>query len=408
MTGTTRRDLFKLGAATAAGLIATRLGAVESNGPVALKPLPAVPFNPATAAAMPTRNLGRTGHHVGLFSLGGQAAIEKPENEKVAIPLIERALDLGVNYLDTSARYGGDARWSEQYFGRVMKHRRHEVFLATKTHDRTADGSLRILETSLELLQTDHVDLWQLHAMSSMDDVERVCAKGGALEAFQKARDQKLVRFLGLSGHTDPEVLAEAIRRFPFDCLLMAFNAADTWHLPFQKTLLPLAVGKEMGIIGMKIPARGRILEGFQPPPADKQRGPVKADPHHERGHALHSDLPREHRHHRRGHYRAAGRERCHRPRLLAIQRQPAQSARTEGEAGVRAGLVVQARCTAESKIGVTCERPGIAKPPPTARPDCGNRPRHLPLLPAGPAFFASARLGSDPGGPVHAVSPVA
>lgn len=278
MTGTTRRDLFKLGAAAAAGLIATRVGAVEANEPAALKPLPAAPFNPATAAAMPTRNLGRTGHHVGLFSLGGQAAIEKPENEKVAIPLIERALDLGVNYLDTSARYGGDARWSEQYFGQVMKRRRREVFLATKTHDRTADGSLRILEVSLKLLQTDHVDLWQLHAMSTMDDVERVCAKGGALEAFQKARDQKLVRFLGLSGHTDPGVLAEAIRRFPFDCLLMAFNAADTWHLPFKKTLLPLAVEMEMGIIGMKIPARGRILEGVPPPPQDKQRGTAKHD----------------------------------------------------------------------------------------------------------------------------------
>ncbi len=276
--GTTRRDLFKLGAAAAAGLLATRLNAVESNEPVTLKPSPKAPFNPATAAAMPTRNLGRTGHHVGLFSLGGQAAIEKPEHEKVAVPLIERALDLGVNYIDTSARYGGEARWSEQYIGKVMKHRRREAFLATKTHDRTADGSLRILETSLKLLQTDHVDLWQLHAMSTMEDVERVCAKGGTLEAFQKARDQKLVRFLGLSGHTDPDVLAEAIRRFPFDCVLMAFNAADTWHLPFKKTLLPLAVEKEMGIIGMKIPARGRLLEGVQPPLPEKQRGTAKHD----------------------------------------------------------------------------------------------------------------------------------
>jgi hypothetical protein len=276
--GTTRRELFKLGAATAAGLLATRLGAAEGAEPLGLKPGPLAPFNPATATSMPTRNLGRTGLRVGLFSLGGQAALEKPENEKAALAIIERALDLGVNYLDTSARYGGEARWSEQYFGQVMKRRRREAFLATKTHDRTADGSLRLLETSLRLLQTDHVDLWQLHAMSSMEDVDRVCAKGGALEAFQKARDQKLVRFLGLSGHTDPEVLAEAIRRFPFDCVLMALNAADTWHLPFKKTLLPLAVEREMGIIGMKVPARGRLLEGVPPPPAEKQRGTAKHD----------------------------------------------------------------------------------------------------------------------------------
>ncbi len=277
-SGTTRRDLFKLGAAAAAGLLATRLGAGEGSEPVTLKPHPQAPFNPATARAMPTRNLGRTGHKVGLFSLGGQAAIEKPENEAVAVPLIERALDLGVNYVDTSARYGGEARWSERYFGQVLKRRRMETFLATKTHDRTADGSLRLLETSLKLLQTDHVDLWQLHAMSSMDDVDRVCAKGGALEAFQKARDQKLVRFLGLSGHTDPDILAEAIRRFPFDTVLMAFNAADTWHLPFKKTLLPLALEKEMGIIGMKIPARGRLLASVAPPPPERQRGTAKHD----------------------------------------------------------------------------------------------------------------------------------
>lgn len=267
-----RRDLLKLGAAAAAGLVAQRLGAVEEAA-VRILPTAGAPWNPATAGAMPTRNLGRTGHRVGLFSLGGQAAIEQPHNEKVAIPIIERALDLGVNYLDTSARYGGEARWSEQYLGAVMQHRRQEAFLATKTHDRTAEGSLRLLDRSLELLKTDHVDLWQLHAMSTMKDVDDVCAKGGALEAFQKARDQKLVRFLGITGHTDPDVLAEAIRRFPFDTVLMAFNAADTWHLPFKKTLLPLAVEKEMGIIGMKIPARGRLLAGVQPPPPGAQRG---------------------------------------------------------------------------------------------------------------------------------------
>lgn len=273
-TGLERRDLFKLGAAAAAGLLAEQLGAREPAPPSPV----AAPVNPATAA-MPTRNLGRTGHRVGLFSLGGQAAIEKPDNEAVAVPIIERALDLGVNYIDTSARYGGELRWSEQYVGKVMKRRRKEAFLATKAHDRSRDGALKLLEKSLQLLQTDHVDLWQLHAMSTMEDVEKVCAKGGALEAFQQAREQKLVRFLGLSGHTDPDVLAEAIRRFPFDCVLMAINAADPHHLPFKKDLLPLAVEKEMGIIGMKIPARGRLLSTWTPPPPDQQKGPVKLTP---------------------------------------------------------------------------------------------------------------------------------
>jgi aryl-alcohol dehydrogenase-like predicted oxidoreductase len=261
--GIDRRSAMRIGAAAAAGLLA---GPAPAAGMAATPAAPAPPANPATVA-MPTRNLGRTGHRVGIFSLGGQAAIEKPENEAVAMPIIERALDLGVNYLDTSARYGGEARWSEQYVGKVMKRRRAEAFLATKTHDRTRDGSLKLLETSLKLLQTDHVDLWQLHAMSTMEDVDKVTAPGGALEAFRSAREQKLVRFVGLSGHTDPDVLAEAIRRFPFDTVLMAINAADPHHLPFQRRLLPLAVEKEMGIIGMKIPARGRILSTWTPPP---------------------------------------------------------------------------------------------------------------------------------------------
>jgi aryl-alcohol dehydrogenase-like predicted oxidoreductase len=218
--------------------------------------------------AMPARDLGRTGFRVGLFSLGGQAAIEQPDNEAKAVAIVERALDLGVNYIDTSARYGGEARWSERYIGQVMKRRRREAFLATKTHDRTRDGSLRVLEKSLKLLQTDHVDLWQLHAMSTMADVDAVFAPGGAIEAFEKARSEKLVRFLGITGHTDPDVLAAAIGRFPFDTVLMAVNAADPHHLPFQKTLLPLAVEKKMGIIGMKIPARGRLLAALTMPEA--------------------------------------------------------------------------------------------------------------------------------------------
>jgi len=245
-----RREVLKLAAAAAAGAVASRVAAGVAP------------------RAMPTRELGRTGFRVGLFSLGGQAAIEQPDNEAAAVAIVERALDLGVNYIDTSARYGGEARWSERYVGQVMKRRRREAFLATKTHDRTRDGSLRILEKSLHLLQTDQVDLWQLHAMSSMADVDAVFARGGAIEAFEKARAEKLVRFLGLTGHTDPDVLAAAIRRFPFDAVLMAVNAADPHHLPFQKTLLPLAVEKGMGIIGMKIPARGRLLGALTMPEA--------------------------------------------------------------------------------------------------------------------------------------------
>jgi aryl-alcohol dehydrogenase-like predicted oxidoreductase len=226
---------------------------------------------PATEA-MPTRNLGKTGYKVGIFSLGGQAALEHAHNEDVAVPIIQKALDLGVNYIDTSSIYGGPERWSEQYVGKVMKSRRAEAFLATKTKERTRDGSKQMLEKSLKLLQTDHIDLWQLHDIGTMADINEIFAKGGAMEALLEARDQKIVKYLGITGHYRPDALIEAIHRYPFDTILMAVNAADPHHFSFSEQLLPLAVEKQMGIIGMKVPARGRILSTWTPPPMDQQK----------------------------------------------------------------------------------------------------------------------------------------
>ncbi len=183
-------------------------------GSAAFPKLPAAaataPADSPRREAMPTRNLGKTGYKVGIFSLGGQASLERPHNEDVAVPIIERALDLGVNYVDTSSIYGGPERWSEQYVGKVMKHRRADAFLATKTKERTREGSMRMIETSLKLLQTDHVDLWQLHDIGTMTDINEIFAKGGAMEALLEAREQKMVRYLGITGHYRPDALMEA------------------------------------------------------------------------------------------------------------------------------------------------------------------------------------------------------
>ncbi len=244
-------------------------------GSAALPKLSSGAVHPADSArreAMPTRNLGKTGYKVGIFSLGGQASLERGHNEDVAVPIIERALDLGVNYIDTSSIYGGPERWSEQYVGKVMKNRRAEAFLATKTRERTREGSKRMLDTSLKLLQTDHIDLWQLHDIGTMTDINEIFAKGGAMEALLEARDQKIVKYLGITGHYRPDALIEAIHRYPFDTILMAVNAADPHHYSFSDQLLPLAVEKQMGIIGMKVPARGRILSTWTPPPIEQQK----------------------------------------------------------------------------------------------------------------------------------------
>jgi hypothetical protein len=261
-----RREFLKAGGAVTAALLAP---SALADTP---KKLPALPSNPKTPAAMPTRNLGKTGYKVGIFSLGGQAALERANNFDVAVPIIERALDLGVNYIDTSSIYGGDERWSEQYVGKVMAHRRNEAFLATKTKERTRDGSMRMIEKSLQLLQTDHVDLWQLHDVGVQANVDEIFAKGGAMEALLEMQEQKVVRHLGITGHFRPDALIECIQRHPFDTILMAMNAADPHHYSFNEQLLPLAVERQMGIIGMKIPGRGRILSTWTPPPLEQQK----------------------------------------------------------------------------------------------------------------------------------------
>jgi predicted aldo/keto reductase-like oxidoreductase len=230
---------------------------------------PAMPVNATAAASMPTRNLGKTGYKVGILSLGGQAAIEQPNNQEVAVAIVERAIDLGINYIDTAAMYGGKGRWSQKYIGEVMKRRRKEVYLATKTDDRTRDGSLKLLEESLKLLNTDHLDAWQLHHVTTQDDVDRIFAKGGAIEALQQAKAQKIVRFAGVTGHADPGVLMQCLQQYPFDQILMALNAADQYQRSFAEKLLPMAVEKQLGIIGMKIPARGRILSSWKPTPSN-------------------------------------------------------------------------------------------------------------------------------------------
>src|SRR6202044_3074969 len=219
-----RRNFLKTGGAVAPGLLAQSAMPAQAEAAT----MPALPVNARAQAAMPTRDLGKSGYKVGIFSLGGQAALERGNNFDVAVPIIERALDLGVNYIDTSSIYGGPDRWSEQYVGRVMTHRRTEAFLATKTKERTREGSLRMIEKSLQLLNTDHVDLWQLHDVGLPEDVDAIFAKGGAMEALIEMHDQKVVRYLGVTGHYRPEALIDTVNRYNFDTILMAMNAADT------------------------------------------------------------------------------------------------------------------------------------------------------------------------------------
>jgi aryl-alcohol dehydrogenase-like predicted oxidoreductase len=211
--------------------------------------------SPSPVAPSPCRQLGQTGQSVTLFGLGGEGVLRTHGRAKEAVRIIQRALDQGVTYCDTAPAYAS----SMDYYGAALGERRRQIFLASKTHDRTRDGSLRLLDDSLRRLRTDHLDLWQLHDLRTLADLDRIFGKGGALEALLYARAQGRVRYLGVTGHHDPAILLEAMRRFSFDTVLVALNAADKHRLPFIPTVLAEAQRRNMGVIAMKTLAAGRL-----------------------------------------------------------------------------------------------------------------------------------------------------
>ncbi len=207
---------------------------------------------------MQRRKLGKTGVSVSIFSLGGESTLERADRAAEAEKIINQAIDLGVNYLDTAPAYGMGG--SESNIGRVLSYRRSEVFLATKTGDRSYDGTMRQVEKSLARLQTDYIDLYQLHDMQTREDLKRVLAEDGAIKALEQLKKEKVILNMGITGHKDPALLLQAIKEYPFDCLLMSLNAGDPHYRSFKQELLPEAVRQNLGVIAMKVTAVGRIF----------------------------------------------------------------------------------------------------------------------------------------------------
>jgi aryl-alcohol dehydrogenase-like predicted oxidoreductase len=207
-----------------------------------------------------TRALGRTGAQVLPVSLGGEGILRTHGRSAEAVPMILEALRLGVRYCDTAPAYSS----SQDYYGEAFRAAgpgaRDRVFLASKTHARDRDGALRLLDDSLRRLGTDRLDLWQMHDLREPGELDQLFGKGGAIEAAEAARADGRVRCIGLTGHHDPRILLEAMRRFRFDTVLCAINPADPRRLPFLTTVVPEARRQGMGVIAMKVMAAGQLL----------------------------------------------------------------------------------------------------------------------------------------------------
>ncbi len=204
------------------------------------------------------RVLGKTGEEINLLSLGGEITVADSDRQDEAIEIINRAIDSGVNYIDTAPAYkDGD---SESNLGRVMKSRRDEVFLASKTHKRSYSGTMELIERTLNRLQTDYLDLYQVHNVRTEQDLSEIFSENGAIKALEELKDQGVVRNLGITGHKDPEILLKGIQEFDFDTALVSMNAADIHYKSFQEVLLAELLERNMGIIGMKVLGRGKLV----------------------------------------------------------------------------------------------------------------------------------------------------
>jgi uncharacterized protein len=214
---------------------------------------------------MEKRKFGRTGAEFPILSFGAQRIVDEHNcTEEEAMQIVNRAIDEGITYFDTAPSYSKGQ--SEERLGKALQlqQRRNEVWIASKTHDRTRDGSWKLLEASLNRLQTDHLDEWRLHNVMTMQELDQCFAKGGAMEAMQEAKDQGIIKHMSISGHTNPNVQLEAIERFPFDSALVALSAMDHLIYSFAHEFLPVAGRKGVAIVGMKLLALGKLAPWYE------------------------------------------------------------------------------------------------------------------------------------------------
>jgi aryl-alcohol dehydrogenase-like predicted oxidoreductase len=262
-----RRTFAATLAGLAAGLIAWMSGrsvlGTARSGSVALpEPIPG-PIPRLTG--IPTRRLGRTDLEIPILSPGGHH-VGRPSSEVEAGRIVATALEEGIRFFDTAESYQRGK--SERWLGAALKDVRSDVLLMTKTHsprDRSAESARRHLEGSLERLQTDYLDLWQLHSIKSAADVDRAFAPGGAMEYIMEAREQGLVRFVGVTGHVTPEAHRRALdywdEGWQFDTFQFPINPIDYHQRSFQKSVIDEAVRRDIGLIAMKTSADGRLLK---------------------------------------------------------------------------------------------------------------------------------------------------
>lgn len=207
---------------------------------------------PLPSGEVPRRPLGRTGLQVSAMGLGGYH-LGSAETDKAANEIVAAAIDHGVNFFDNAWEYHDGL--SEERLGKALKGKRDRAVVMTKvcTHGRDKKIAMRMLEESLRRLQTDHLDVWQIHEVVYDNDPDLIFVPDGAAEALTQAKQQGKVRFIGFTGHKDPEIHLKMLAHdFPFDTVQMPLNCCDASFRSFETQVLPEAARRGIAVLGMK------------------------------------------------------------------------------------------------------------------------------------------------------------
>lgn len=205
-----------------------------------------------TTNELPTRLFGREGQAVTIVGLGGEGILRTYGQEERAQSVILEALEQGIAYFDSARVYAG----SEGYYGSIWPRRpemRSKIFQASKSASRDKSGALADLDQTLSTMGIGHLDLWQIHDVRTEDDLGRIGGPKGALEAFVEAKKAGKIRFIGVTGHHDPNILSQALRDWPVDAVMMPVNPVEGAIRGFLDSTLPLAKEKGIAVIGMKV-----------------------------------------------------------------------------------------------------------------------------------------------------------
>ncbi len=238
--------------------------AAAATGLSALTPGQAAGQSPETCA-MPLRPLGKTGRMISIVGFGGGSRYLLQEDMAVAEQMIHRAIELGINYFDTAHSYVKDGkRESQLRYGRfLVPAYRGRITLTTKLEGRDAETAKRQLEESLGDLKTDHVDILHFHGLATTDEIDRILADDGALKVYRRWKEEGVIGAIGVTGHGDSRVIADALRRIEPDVVMCPQNPAHDGNyigLNFAADVIPYALEHGIGLLAMKTTAQNGLI----------------------------------------------------------------------------------------------------------------------------------------------------